>query len=234
MKHSVLIYADGSAIGNPGPGGWGAIMVIGDLVTEYGGGEAHTTNNRMELTAVIEALNHVKEKEGITVRTDSRYLINGITKWAAGWEKSDWKGSTKKDILNVDLWKKILKATKGKSIAWEHVHGHAGVPGNERVDQIATRFSREGKTKKEKLHEGLLSKYPFDLYDLGETKPRPSKRKNAGKAYSYLSLVGGVAVRHASWPECERRVKGVSGARFKKALSPEDEENILRAWNAKL
>jgi len=225
-----LIYADGSAIGNPGPGGWGVVIAKDDTVVEYGGGAAHTTNNRMELTAAIEALSRVKENNSITIRTDSRYLINGITKWIAGWEKSGWKGATKKEILNVDLWKKLLKAVKGKTIQWEHVHGHVGVPGNERVDQIATRFAREGKTKKEKLHEGPLSAYPFDLFEIEEAKPRASRKKNTGKAYSYLSLVGGVVARHATWPECEHRVKGVSGAKFKKALSAEDERNILHEW----
>ena len=205
-------------------------MRAGTRVKELHGGELATTNNRMELTAAIEALSRVNESESITVRTDSRYVLNGITKWAAGWEASGWKGKNKKKILNQDLWEKLLAVTKGKTISWEHVHGHAGVPGNERVDFIATLCAKEERFRTEEFWNSPVSKYPHDIWALGETKRRPSKKKNAGKAYSYLSLVGGVLMRHGTWKECEARVKGVSGAKFKKAFSKDDEEKIAREW----
>lgn len=233
MEPDVLIYADGSSLGNPGPGGWGVIIARKDKVLELGGGNPHTTNNRMELTAAIEALSRVGVGESAVLRTDSRYVMNGITKWAAGWAAAGWRGKNKKKILNEDLWKELLKAAGGKAIAWEHVHGHAGVAGNERVDFIATRCAKGKRFRTEEFWASPLSKYPHDIWNLGETKRRPSKKKNQGKAYSYLSLVDGVLVRHGTWKECEARVKGVSGAKFKKALSKEDEKEILRRWGIK-
>lgn len=238
MPEKVLIYADGSAIGNPGPGGWGVIIAHGGKILELGGGNKHTTNNRMELTAVIEALKKVSSYQlsainyQLTIRTDSRYVINGITKWLSGWEKNGWRGVNKKPILNKDLWVKLSKLANGKKIKWEHVHGHAGIPGNERVDFIATLCAKEKQFKTQKFFDGPMAKYPFDIWSVKESKKRSVSQKSSSgkKAYSYLSLVGGVLMRHESWPECEKRVKGVPRAKFKKALSKEDEENIIREW----
>jgi len=247
----IIIFCDGSAIGNPGPGGWGVVLVyklkVGEFrVMELGGGENHTTNNRMELMAAIEALEYTsklktsaqggsasgRKNYQLIIHTDSRYVINGITKWVRGWEKNGWIGKNKKDILNQDLWKKLAKLSHGKKIKWEHVHGHAGIPGNERVDFIATLCAKERQWKTQRFFDGPLSKYPFDIFNTTSSKSRPRKSAfgRRGSAYSYLSLVNGVLVSHKTWPECEKRVKGVSGAKFKKALSKEDEENIIREW----
>ncbi|MEK7581798.1 MAG: viroplasmin family protein [Patescibacteria group bacterium] len=241
MDKKILIYADGSSLGNPGPGGWGVVISSGEKILEIGGGNKHTTNNRMELTAVIEALKKVFfyqpsiKNYQLIIRTDSRYVINGITKWVYGWEKTGWIGKNKKSILNKDLWKKLVKITDGKNILWEHVHGHVGIAGNERADFIATLCAREKKIKTQKFFDGSLSKYPFDVFNSKESKKRPVlKNKSFGKtAYSYLSLVGGILMKHATWLECEKRVKGVSGAKFKKSSSKEDEENIIREWGVK-
>ncbi|MEK7661966.1 MAG: ribonuclease HI [Patescibacteria group bacterium] len=237
MKNEIIIFADGSSIGNPGPGGWGVVLVYGSKVVEFGGGNKNTTNNRMELTAAIEALSFASKLKTknlkLTIRTDSRYVINGITKWVNGWEKNGWIGKNKKDILNQDLWKKLSKLASGKKIKWGHVHGHAGIPGNERVDFIATLCAKEKQFKTQRFFDGPITKYPFDIFSLKESKKRPvSKRGSSGgkTAYSYLSLVNGVLVSHKTWTECEKRVKGVSGAKFKKALSKEDEEKIKREW----
>ncbi|MEK7115677.1 MAG: ribonuclease HI [Patescibacteria group bacterium] len=249
MKSQILIYADGSSLGNPGPGGWGAVVVYHDdklkiksvklKVRELGGGEKHTTNNRMELTAAIEAIKTINNlhliSNKIILRTDSRYVINGITKWIKRWQKSGWIGKNKKPILNQDLWVKLSKIAKNKNIKWEHVHGHTGIAGNERADFIATLCAKERQFKTQKFFDGPLAKYPFDILSVKEPKKKSvSKNRPSGKkAYSYLSFVSGVLMRHSTWPECEKRVKGVSGAKFKKAFSGEDEENIIREWNLK-
>lgn len=255
IKNQILIYADGSSLGNPGPGGWGVVIVYDDnskfkiknlKIIELGGGDKHTTNNRMELTAVIEAIKKTNNQQfttnNIVIRTDSRYVINGITKWVKRWQKSGWIGTNKKGILNKDLWVKLDKLANRKNIKWEHVHGHVGIAGNERADFIATLCAKERQFKTQKFFDGPLSKYPFDILN---TKPNSKKvvsknsasvrRKSASvrheKSYSYLSLVGGILMRHSTWPECEKRVKGVSGAKFKKATSAEGEENIIREWD---
>lgn len=211
------------------------VIISGGKIMELGGGEKHTTNNRMELTASIQALSPVKGKNKIIFHTDSSYVINGITKWIYNWEKKNWVGTNKKDILNKDLWVKLSKVTRGKNIEWKHVRGHVGIAGNERADFLATMCAKEQSWKKEKFFTGSISKYPFDVLDIKPSKNIPrksasSRRKSAANAYSYLSLVGGKLMRHQTWPLCEKRVKGVSGARFKKTTSPEDEKEIIKNW----
>lgn len=249
-SESIIVFADGSSLGNPGKGGWGAVLVFsknkngaqGEVV-ELGGGEKHTTNNRMELTATIEALKTINNlhltNNKIIIHTDSAYTINGITKWIYNWEKKNWIGANKNEILNKDLWVKLSKATKGKKIEWKHVRGHVGIAGNERADFLATMCAKEQKWNKEKFFVGPISKYPFDVLntkaDLKKSvlreKTKSKKSSSAGKkAYSYLSLVGGKLMRHQTWAECEKRVKGVPATKFKKALSKEDEESIIKKW----
>ncbi len=137
----IEIYCDGSAIGNPGPGGWGAVILLDTenekRIVELGAFETHTTNNRMELTAGMEALKHLKAESVVTIKTDSQYVINGITKWVFGWEKNGWQTKDKKDVSNKDLWQELVKASRKHTVTWEHVRGHEGVALNERVDVIA-------------------------------------------------------------------------------------------------
>jgi len=153
----IIIFTDGSSKGNPGPGGWGAIIkrpTTNDrqLTTEIGGRAEHTTNNRMELTAAIETLSFLKNYKlpaavNYKLFSDSKYLIDGITKWIHGWQKNGWRTKDKKNVLNRDLWEKLYKLTKGKEIDWKYVAGHIGHPENERCDEIAQAFA-EGKTPK--------------------------------------------------------------------------------------
>lgn len=137
---STIIYTDGSSRGNPGPGGWGAIIAGTKTVTEIGGRESQTTNNRMELSAAIEALK-LNPTQPVTVFSDSEYVIKGITEWIHGWIKKGWKNSQKKAVLNQDLWEKLYDVTEGKDITWKYVRGHVGTPGNERCDVIATSYA---------------------------------------------------------------------------------------------
>ena len=252
-SNTVIIFADGSSLGNPGPGGWGVVVVYNDnlkfkiqnlKVTELGGGEKHTTNNRMELTAAIRALEFIStlkaKRSTLVFFTDSSYVINGITKWVSGWKKKNWIGTNKKEVLNKDLWMKLAKLAAFFNIEWRHVRGHVGITGNERADFLATMNAKEQKWKKEKFFDGPLSKYPFDILSVEVDEKKSSarektksKKRNVGVAFSYLSLVGGKLMRHKTWPECEKRVKGVSGAKFKKAVSPQDELNIMESWGIK-
>ena len=234
-KEEIIIYTDGSSIGNPGPGGWGAIVSVNGWVREFGGKEKHTTNNRMELLSSIEALKHVFNETGeITVYTDSQYLINGVTKWVHGWKKNGWKTGAKEDVLNKDLWEELDALNEELKTEWQYAPGHAGVPGNERVDEIAQGFARGEKVT---LFEGDGDVYSVDLNPKARIAPSSGRGKSAGsrgKAYSYLSLVNGKVERHATWAECEKRVKGKAGVKFKKTFSAANEGDILGEWGVKI
>jgi ribonuclease HI len=134
---SVEIFTDGACSGNPGPGGWGAILRYGDTEKELSGGAAETTNNRMELTAAIEALEALKRPCTVSLYTDSAYLKDGITQWIARWKKNGWKTSAKKPVKNADLWQRLDDAIRDHEISWHWVKGHAGHPENERADTLA-------------------------------------------------------------------------------------------------
>lgn len=134
----VTVYTDGACSGNPGPGGWGAILDYKGKRKELSGGEAQTTNNRMELTAVIEALSALKEPCTVTVITDSRYVSDGITLgWAAGWKKNNWRRKDRKQALNPDLWDTLLNLCEKHKVVFSWIKGHAGHPENERCDEMA-------------------------------------------------------------------------------------------------
>ncbi|MCF6194513.1 MAG: ribonuclease HI [Kangiellaceae bacterium] len=135
----IKIYTDGACKGNPGPGGWGALLVAGKHSKELCGGEKETTNNRMELTAAIKALEAVKKSAVIELTTDSQYVRKGITEWLDGWKKKGWKNSQKKPVKNSDLWKQLDKQNKRHSVSWHWVKGHSGHPGNEKADDLANR-----------------------------------------------------------------------------------------------
>jgi ribonuclease HI len=236
----IVLFTDGASKGNPGPGGWGVIVVrLDGRVTELGGGATLTTNNKMELTGAIEALTHIRALEGpVAVYTDSTYVIQGITGWVHGWRRRGWKTATGSDVLNRELWEALagLVAARGpRGIAWHYVRGHVGIPGNERVDEIADAFATQQPVT---LYDGPLADYPVDIRALPEDTSVPTRSASANgngstskAAYSYLSVVDGKPMRHATWSDCEQRVKGRSGARFKKATSAADEQAILRAWN---
>lgn len=139
-EQRVTIFTDGACSGNPGPGGWGAILAFGDTRKEMMGGELHTTNNRMELMAAIGALEALKRPCVVDLHTDSQYLRNGIMSWIHGWKRNGWRTADKKPVKNVDLWQRLDEALKPHKIEWHWVKGHAGHPMNERADELA----REG------------------------------------------------------------------------------------------
>ena len=134
----VEIFTDGACKGNPGPGGWGAVLRMGAVEKELSGGEELTTNNRMEMMAVVQALTALKRPCAVTLSTDSRYVMDGLTKWIYGWQKNGWKTADKKPVKNADLWQELLAAAKPHKIAWQWVKGHAGHPENERADKLAS------------------------------------------------------------------------------------------------
>jgi ribonuclease HI len=133
----VEIYTDGACRGNPGPGGWAATLELGAHFRELSGAEAETTNNRMELTAVIRALEALTRSSSIRIHTDSEYVRKGITEWIGNWKARNWKTADKKPVKNRDLWEQLDALAQGHDIEWRWVKGHSGVPGNERVDQLA-------------------------------------------------------------------------------------------------
>ena len=137
MLPAVTIYSDGACDPNPGPGGWAALIEGGGSARTVYGGERQTTNNRMELTAVIEALRALPAPSAVRVSTDSEYLQRGITEWLASWQKKNWRTQARKPVANRDLWEQLLDAEKRHTVQWLWVRGHNGDPRNERVDQLA-------------------------------------------------------------------------------------------------
>jgi ribonuclease HI len=236
-----VVFSDGAAKGNPGPGGWGVIIATqqGEVI-ELGGSTPHTTNNRMEMTAVIEALAHVREMPGpVNVYTDSTYVIRGIKEWIHNWRRRGWTTMEGKPVSNLELWQQLdaLVSERGRGgVDWHYVRGHVGTPGNERVDAIADALARgEAVT----LYSGPLDSYGLPIFEVPDDTSVPqrsgssSSRSTKAAAYSYLSLVDGALSRHTTWAECEARVKGRSGAKFKKAANAAEETAILQSWGVK-
>jgi ribonuclease HI len=152
MAESVTIHTDGACSGNPGPGGWGAVLRYNGTVKELKGGEANTTNNRMELTAATEALKALKRPCEVELHTDSQYVKNGLTAWIKGWKKNGWKTADKKPVKNVDLWHALDEAVSRHTIRWHWVKGHAGNVDNERADELAN----EGMAPFKPSRKGLM------------------------------------------------------------------------------
>ncbi len=139
MSEVVEVYTDGACKGNPGVGGWGVLLRVGTRTRELCGGEAHTTNNRMELTAVIRALEALKRQCRVKLHTDSKYVQQGITAWIHDWKKRGWKTAARKPVKNEDLWRRLDELAQRHEIEWLWVKGHAGHDGNERADELANR-----------------------------------------------------------------------------------------------
>ena len=139
MTKTVEIYTDGACRGNPGPGGWGVLLISGGRRKTLHGGEAETTNNRMELTAAIEALNALRGAQTVILYTDSKYVMDGIREWLPNWKKRGWKTAARKPVKNQDLWQALDAATERHAITWKWVRGHDGNPGNEAADALANR-----------------------------------------------------------------------------------------------
>ncbi len=241
----IIIYTDGSSRGNPGHGGWGAIVATHERVTELGHGDKHTTNNKMELMAAIKALAFVEnlgDAFTIEVRPDSMYVINGITGWVFGWQKNGWMNSKKEEVANRELWETLARVVadlqlSGCKIAWKYAQAHVGIPGNERADEIAT-MCADG--EKVNFFNGARDAYEVDLVSMeptGEIKKSTvspeAKARQKMKAYSYVSLIKGKIYKDSTWSECEKRVKGTSGVKFKKSVSADDELAIIKTWGVK-
>lgn len=235
FSKNILIFTDGACSGNPGPGGFGAVIAFPDgRIKELGGGNSETTNNQMEMGAVIRALAEIRDEPGdIWILTDSTYTIRGITQWIWGWKKKGWVTSTGKPVNNIDLWKSLEREVHQRRdlgrIEWKYVRGHSGTPGNERCDEIAVAFSKK---KFIELYDGPLLQYPFSIHDIPDDLSLPPMRSPTEKksAFSYLSYVNGQLQRHNSWSECEAQVKGRSGAKFKKTTSSENEKDVVKGW----
>ena len=238
ISNSIVIFTDGASLGNPGPGGYGAVILIPKeidyMVCEIGGGEKHTTNNRMELMAAIKGLESLSKSDlakshPIKIHTDSSYVINGITKWVFSWERRNWVTMNKEPVLNKDLWEELLEQVKLREIKWVHVAGHSGIPGNERVDEIAGGFA-SGKTPE--LFSGDLKDYKIkDIFDYKiRSNAKKKSKSRAPKIGYYLSKVDGKVMTHQTWDECKKRVHGVKKAKFKKVTNQEEEREVLKEW----
>ncbi|MBP6884393.1 MAG: viroplasmin family protein [Candidatus Pacebacteria bacterium] len=251
MPQKIVVFTDGSSRGNPGPGGWGAIIVYpvnndaNTKVFELGGREENTTNNRMEMMAAREALSFIESRKlegGIEIHTDSAYLLQGITGWMYGWEKNGWKTKDGGDVLNQDIWRElgalVFRLKQKHEIEWIKVSGHSGLRGNERVDEICTNAA--DKTQ-QILFVGSLTDYEqliggtvFDV-DPDTEKLKVKTRKSSSKlAYSYVSMIGGLVEIHKTWPECEKRVKGKRGAKYQKVFSREEESSLTEEWTTSM
>jgi ribonuclease HI len=247
MSNKFVIFTDGSSRGNPGPGGYGAIIYDEKekQVTEIGGYEKDTTNNRMELRAAIESLlalrkmtSHEEEARETLIHTDSAYVINGITKWVKKWENNNWMTGQKEGVLNQDLWQALLELSRDRDIKggiqWKKVSGHAGVPANERGDEIATSFA-DGKSIL--LFSGTIEDYekmlgaPILTVSPQKTKKKSPSKRVKGEAYSYVSFVDGKIHVDKTWPACEKRVKGTKGAKYKKAMNKEEENDLIALYS---
>jgi ribonuclease HI len=210
----IRIVTDGACRGNPGPGGWAAIISDGAQTREIGGGEAHTTNNRMELRAAVEALRQVDPIARIRIVTDSQYLINGATRWIPGWKRSGWLTKEGRPVEHRDLWEEIERMA-GSRVTWEYVRGHAGHPENERADHLA-QFFADGQ--------------PIPAYTPATISGGGSSNATDAGGPRYLSLVNGQLARHTTWDSCKARVHGVSGARYKKCPSRAAERATVAGW----
>jgi ribonuclease HI len=225
MAKSALIYCDGACSGNPGPGGWGAVVRLKDRVFELGGHAPQTTNNRMELQAAIESLARVPMDMDAEVRTDSKYLVQGAKEWLAGWKRRNWKRADGGEVLNQDLWQRLDALLSGRSgrTTFTHVTGHTGIGGNERADAIARGFCSG--VDAPRLFDGPASAYTVGLDETATN----AKAASTGKPF-YVSVVEGQLKRHSTWDECEKRVRGKSGAKYKKVSSETELEAVLMEW----
>lgn len=242
----IIIHTDGAAKGNPGKGGWGSIIIVEEKkVIELGGAVDLATNNQMELRAMIEGLKYVALKIKpknieINIYSDSNYLLNGITSWIEGWRANGWQTKAKKDVLNRDYWEELSiykeKLSVGNTLSFNKVKGHNGDPLNERCDDIASDF---GLREKVDLFSGDFEKYK-KVFELPENiehavaKKVISKKSSSSKqAYSYISMVADKVFADKTWAECEKRVKGKSGAKYKKVFSKEEELDLIALWTLK-
>jgi ribonuclease HI len=243
-----VAFCDGACSGNPGPGGWASLVwnVELDLVTELGGGEKTTTNNRMEMIAARQALRYFidkadVERDRLWLVSDSSYVVRGIEDWIPKWKTKNWQKADGQDVANQDLWRELDELSGSvENLELVHIMGHSGVAENERVDEIAVAFSKDAPIKlfsggrcdhpSQRIFETRNDSIPVWLKKIqSHSQTRPAKKSSGtskGPGY-YVSVVKGEVQTHAQWSECEKRVKGVSGAKFKKVKNQEEESSFL-------
>jgi len=244
-EDKVIIFCDGACSGNPGPGGWGVIVISRDHVIEFGGSEPQTTNNQMEILAATKALIYTLNKvenipKKILIYTDSSYLISAITKWIYAWIQNNWVTAQGDPVKNVEYFTALLEVVnklKPSEIEWVYVPGHSGVVGNERVDEIAVAFSKQLESDLQ-LFDGKLSDYPRSdvLESLPDNKkvPRADKIKESSinkKTLGYLAYINQTVYVFKTWDECARVTQGQPGAKYRKFSSSEEAISILKGWN---
>jgi len=236
---TLTIYTDGSSRGNPGPGGWAAVLMTDSEVVELAGAQKPATNNQMELQAVIEGLSYAQKHfngYSIELHADSTYVLKGMESWLDGWVRKGWVTMAKKPVENKDRWQKLLKLRDelGRKLNLNKVAGHSGHDINDRCDELAVAAALG---EKPKLFKGSLKDYKNKLI---ETPPKSVRKanppeggrpkKSTAPAYSYVSLVGGKVYADKTWAECEKRVKGTKGAKFKKVFSKGEETGLIQDY----
>lgn len=237
---TLTIYTDGASRGNPGPGGWGAVVLVDGYAMELAGAAKKATNNQMELEAVISVLSDsgAKAHKGpVVVHSDSAYVINGLTSWMYGWEKKGWVTMAKTQVENKAMWQKALVLAKeyGDRLTFTKVSGHAGDLYNERCDELAVAAALG---KKETHFQGSQKDYDAFLKEIGtmkkvesgKVKVKSKKKKDTGPAYAYVSTVGGKVYSDKTWTACEARVKGKKGAKYKKVFSKAEETSLIQDY----
>ncbi len=232
LHEGIVAFTDGASRGNPGPGGWGFALIDTDnqVVYETAGFDTKTTNNAMELTAVVEALRHAHKKNisHMTLYTDSAYVAQGMTMWIFGWIKKGWKTQTGESIQNLELWKKCFALMQDVLCDVKRVSGHSGVSMNERVDELAT-MAADSKKKFSKDYSFSEYVTMIDTFMDMPTNIRPAKPSSATEkkvAYSYISLVDGKIMTHKTWDETKARVHG-KAAKYKKVFSADEERAVI-------
>lgn len=238
--HPVLVFTDGAARGNPGNGGYGVVVINREANQVYEMGQAKdpTTNNEMELAAVVAALQYLagEDVRQATIFTDSKYVFQGVTGWRFGWARNGWKTKEGEPVKNLELWQRAhqLLTTAGFiDIDWVHLPGHMNIHGNERADAIATAYADSADPG---LVQGRPNAADWQAYnaaipskkEIEENRARKRAHKS-GEGCWYLSLVDGELVEHQTWNECKEHVAGKK-ASFKKVCSEEEKEEILERW----
>lgn len=201
-------------------------------VREFAGAEAATTNNRMELRGAIEGIHRLRPcRVPLQVFTDSTYVIRGITQWIHGWRRNGWRTAEGRDVMNREFWEELSRIVlaHGHPVNWNYVRGHSGYPSNERVDELAVAYC---KGEKIPLFQGIIDEYPVDLGKLPHAFGVPEAKKDRGSTGPafYLSLLDGVLKKHKTWSDCEARVKGRSGAKFRKVATREEAAEVTQGW----
>lgn len=241
MKKEVIIYTDGASRGNPGKGGWGAILMTDKQVVELAGRRDDATNNQMELEAAVQSLSYaIKHFKGYSVvlHADSAYVLNGLNSWLDGWVRNKWiTATTKKPVENKAYWQKLLvyRDELGRNLQLVKVAGHSGHEYNDRCDELAVAAALG---KKPTLFKGTFTAYIARLAEMPPKSVQKSaqggsasdRKKSSGPAYSYVSLVNGKVYTDKTWAACEKRVKGTKGAKYKKVFSKAEETELVQDY----